>query len=373
MAKKQRPLLFVDTNIFLDFYRAEGQAGLTLLKHVESVSESLIMTDQVEVEFLNNRQKVISLVLQNLKLPSLPPFIPAYFSESRTAVGIERNQKQIRERIQKLKQRFARVLKDPSIYDPVFKIVKKVTAKNTTLNLKFAGAEKERIVELASQRFQRGFPPRKKQDQSIGDAINWEWILSCSKSAAKDVVLVSRDSDFGLVYDGKGYLNDWLEEEFKEKVSIKRRIELTQSLAQALKRLSVPVTPDEEHEEQALIATHGLGVHGERPITPLPECWPEFLNRLKSKSTFMWSALRKITCASVENSVLILWFEQEFKDNIVLVDNASTHSVIGSILDEVGIKGFRKIRFAAFPEAVATPSEEVSEPGKRDSGDGVPF
>jgi hypothetical protein len=86
MSKK--PLLFIDTNIFLDFYRAEGDAGMTLLNRIDSVSPFLMMTDQVEMEFPNNRQHVISAALKKVTVPNMPPFVPAYLSDSKMATGI---------------------------------------------------------------------------------------------------------------------------------------------------------------------------------------------------------------------------------------------------------------------------------------------
>lgn len=67
MARNRKPLIFIDTNIFLDFYRVESEASLSLLRHVESVPEGLITTDQVEMEFPHNHQRVISIALQSLK------------------------------------------------------------------------------------------------------------------------------------------------------------------------------------------------------------------------------------------------------------------------------------------------------------------
>lgn len=37
MAKIQKPLIFIDTNIFLDFYRAESEASLSLLKQSDLI------------------------------------------------------------------------------------------------------------------------------------------------------------------------------------------------------------------------------------------------------------------------------------------------------------------------------------------------
>jgi hypothetical protein len=92
MAKKSErelPLLFVDTNIFLNFYRARGEAGLHLLKRLESLAHCLIMTDQVEVEFVKNRPNVISDTLKNIDIATIP--VPAYLRASRAANSIERH------------------------------------------------------------------------------------------------------------------------------------------------------------------------------------------------------------------------------------------------------------------------------------------
>src|SRR5205823_4793797 len=125
---------------------------------------------------------------------------------------------------------------------------------------------RETIFGRALQRFQRGFPPRKKEDTSIGDAVNWEWVVECADSNGSDVLLVSRDGDFGLRLDGKHYLNDGLEQEFKERVSQKRKAEFTTSLAQALRRLAVPVTNAEEEEEKKIIAQKAAPIDSLQPV-----------------------------------------------------------------------------------------------------------
>jgi hypothetical protein len=48
-------------------------------------------------------------------------------------------------------------------------------------------------------------------------------------------------------------LNDWLYREFKERVSRKRKVELTQKLTDALKRLNEQVTAGDVEEEERLI------------------------------------------------------------------------------------------------------------------------
>src|SRR5580765_7471463 len=44
-------------------------------------------------------------------------------------------------------------------------------------------------------------PPRKPNDTSMGDAINWEWIVECAKTLNGSVIIVSRDRDYGVTYN----------------------------------------------------------------------------------------------------------------------------------------------------------------------------
>ena len=99
-----------------------------------------------------------------------------------------------------------------------------------------------------------GYPPRKQADTSIGDAVNWEWIVKCSIDSGKHIVIVTRDTDYGAIYDGKSYLNDWLRHEFSERVSQKRKIILTDKLSHGLKVVHAAVTKEMEQEEERLIA-----------------------------------------------------------------------------------------------------------------------
>jgi predicted nucleic acid-binding protein len=43
---------FIDTNIFLDFYRDSNEATLSLLERLKPVRDRVISTYQVEMEFL---------------------------------------------------------------------------------------------------------------------------------------------------------------------------------------------------------------------------------------------------------------------------------------------------------------------------------
>ncbi|MFC1919100.1 hypothetical protein ACFLWW_03940 [Chloroflexota bacterium] len=64
---------------------------------------------------------------------------------------------------------------------------------------------------------------------------------------------MSRDTDYGIHHGKESILNDWLIQEFKERVSRKRSIYLTKSLSEAFKRASITVSEEEEKAEETLL------------------------------------------------------------------------------------------------------------------------
>ena len=60
-------LLFIDTNIYLDFYRIRNEVKAPFLVHLEGIKDTLIVTDQVEMEFKKNRQSSILEGMKELK------------------------------------------------------------------------------------------------------------------------------------------------------------------------------------------------------------------------------------------------------------------------------------------------------------------
>src|SRR3954447_27077824 len=100
MTRRRRPkkwLLFVDTNVLLDFYRLPGESAKRQLATLEKHQASLIMTDQVWMEFLKNRQKVISKAMTDIvkpikkSMPSMLNELPAgrkFFEHQKAAFHV---------------------------------------------------------------------------------------------------------------------------------------------------------------------------------------------------------------------------------------------------------------------------------------------
>jgi len=257
MKKKNAVYLFVDTNIFLDYYRVSSEASLNLLRKMCDVKGSIISTYQVEMEFKKNRQRVISETLKGIKFDTQKN-LPATFHDTAIAGSLGSLQKEVRKKERLLKDKFFALLKSPKSTDTVYQALESIFHNPSSHVLTRDMVERHRVKRLAWRRFMLGYPPRKKNDTSIGDAFNWEWIIHCGKTLPGKIIIVSRDGDYGVRVDGKSFLNDHLLQEYKERVGSKRVIELTDRLTVALQALDVPVTSSEKKAEESQIKNEEL-------------------------------------------------------------------------------------------------------------------
>ena len=206
------------------------------------------------MEFLKNRQKVIMATMKDLKKPdrlSFPPIVANYQSSKTTQSQIDAAIKAHA----KVKAKIEAILRNPAHNDPVYKALKRLFEGSGAFTIGREHSDRFRVRNLARKRAILGYPPRKDSDVSIGDAVNWEWIIHCANQSKDlhNVMIVSRDNDYGTSIADEGYINDWLKKEFKERVSRKRKIVLTQKLTVALKKLDEAIRPEDEQEEIRII------------------------------------------------------------------------------------------------------------------------
>jgi hypothetical protein len=180
--RKPKWLVFVDTNVLLDFYRLGGESAKRTLATLERHKASLITTDQIWMEFLKNRQKVILQTLGQMVVPgnnSMPPFINE-LKAVRKHTALRSN---LIKSHTKVKQLIEKILKDPGKYDLVYQSLSKIFERDHALNLKRPDKQRYAIRNLARKRFGLGYPPRKDDTIRFGDSINWEWIIRCASES----------------------------------------------------------------------------------------------------------------------------------------------------------------------------------------------
>ncbi|MGZ4078049.1 MAG: PIN domain-containing protein [Bacteroidia bacterium] len=254
-------IIFIDTNIFLDFYRIRNSdAKLEYLEQIEKNLDVFITSSQVEMEYKKNRQAVILDTIKNhLKMPDLNSLnTPPILMDSVPSKNISKKKKEIATQYKKLTERINNILKKPSYYDPVYKSLQKLFKHKSPLNLDRTNKVRVKIRNLAKKRFLLGYPPRKKDDTSIGDSINWEWLINCAETTNKNIIIVSRDNDFGTHHSKESFLNDWLIQEFKERVSRRRQIIFTDRLSVAFKTAKIKVSKNTEKVEEELVSVENI-------------------------------------------------------------------------------------------------------------------
>ncbi len=251
---KNKWLVFIDTNILLDFYRLPGESAVRQLKLLERHKESLILSDQLKMEFLKNRQKVIVDSLKQLSKPQKAA-MPAILFDYQPAKMLLKHQAGAEKQFAKVRAKIEAILNSPSSADHVYRALMRIFDHSTPLNLARPNKRRYAIRNLARKRFALGYPPRKANEYSLGDAINWEWIVECAENSDPNVhvMIVSRDGDYGASFGEDAILNDWLRREFKDRVSKKRKIELTKKLTVALRLLDEEVKSEDVEEEKKLI------------------------------------------------------------------------------------------------------------------------
>jgi hypothetical protein len=248
-------LLFIDTNILLDFYRQKGASAKRQLAQLTKRADSIITGDQVRMEFLNNRQAAILDGFKKLSKATRPD-LGSIFVDYKAGAKLLKSYDTQGELLKKVQTKIEQVLRDPARHDQVYRSLNRIFDRKSPWNLRRPDKTRFAIRRLARKRFGLGYPPRKRGDTSIGDAINWEWIIHCATQSRErhNIIIVSRDSDYGSLHKDESVLNDWLRREFKDRVSRQRKIILTQKLTEALKKLNERVVEADVREENRLIA-----------------------------------------------------------------------------------------------------------------------
>jgi len=213
------------------------------------------------MEYKKNRQKVIIKTLGKggwtfIENKHLLHPLPSFLNESKQSGAIAKSLKSVSQQLYALKDRAKRILKNPSRSDELYKSLHRIFKKDKELHLGRKNSLRFEIRELAWKRFKLGYPPKKDDDLSMGDAINWEWIVHCAKNEKKNVIIVTRDTDYGHCYDNEHMINDWLQEEFKARVKGGLKVELTNSVASAFKKANIKITKKEINAEERLIETY---------------------------------------------------------------------------------------------------------------------
>lgn len=229
--------IFIDTNKYLDFYRASDHSLIVLkilIGLIESGKIELILPRQVLNEFIRDKDVIFnSFIQENFRDIKTPGFLS----------GENKKISKVNDSINKIKADY-----EKKFYSPRSKI-------NIALKKVFSLAVKENenmeTLSFAQYRTLRGNPPR-KGNNSFGDAIIWETLLS--HYVDQDIIIISGDSDFSSDRD-KSQIHPFLKDEWFERGG--KKVELFQSLGQFINQMTKSKTKIKKEviEEETSLST----------------------------------------------------------------------------------------------------------------------
>jgi len=238
--------IVIDTNVYLNFFRREGEQSLTLLTKLISFVEKdkfeILLPCQIEDEYWRKKQEVIDeYVLElerglNIKI-SLPIFLKLFKKSKDLKTNIKKINSLKKDVIVEYKKRAV---------NPKSEINKKI---NKLFSFSTKIKENKEILEKAYFRTLKGNPPR-KGNKSFGDAIIWEMILENYKD--DDLIIISGDGDYSEK-NNNVELHGYLKREWNEKT--KKSVRLYSNLGVFINEQSgkrKPIKKEDIQEEDYL-------------------------------------------------------------------------------------------------------------------------
>ncbi|WP_418157145.1 PIN domain-containing protein (plasmid) [Pantoea agglomerans] len=212
--------LFIDTNIYLDFYRAASDR-LSLFEELKKLRSSLIISEQGYKEFQRNRTvQLTKLSAEIERTTSSSIYTTAVvkdMAEHKEAIHL---QSQIRKIGQELKKKIRVMLEPKPGDDPVLDAYEDLIKTSPPI------PTKENLIAKAEVRKILGNPPTSPDRHSVCDELLWEELIDfCNE----DLIIVSNDKTFT---ENKKILRD----EFS-KAHPGKNLEIVKSVSEALKIL----------------------------------------------------------------------------------------------------------------------------------------
>lgn len=211
--------LFIDTNIYLNFYHFTNEDIEELKKLTVAIKSRkilLFITEQVKREFKRNRENKIADALKKFNGQNIPVQFPRICKEYKEFHDLRNAVKTFEEK----KSKIIIQLKED--------IQKKCLPADNIISDLFEKAELIEIDKLdiknAKNRFDLGDPPGK--NGSYGDAINWEALLK-GHPINENLSLITDDQDYiSKINDNRlcEFLNDEWERQKKSKITLYRRL-----------------------------------------------------------------------------------------------------------------------------------------------------
>jgi predicted nucleic acid-binding protein len=179
-------LVYIDTNVFLDFYQA-GTDRLVVFNEILDRSSSVLLTEQTVDEFYRNRVARLNQLAESIEKLAKPQIYTT--AVIRELPGFE-SWCNARDKFHSAAVEIVKELRSWTVDPNADRVL--VAFKNLVSNAKTVPTENN-LIELARTRKLLGKPPTSQDKHTIGDELIWEALIQGAKD---DIVVVSRDKSF---------------------------------------------------------------------------------------------------------------------------------------------------------------------------------
>lgn len=242
MTKKEVKHVFIDSNIFLDFYRL-GKEDLEKLNQLIDLIKNgeikIFLTKQVYDEFFRNREDTFKKTYKgfldskiDIQMNSIFKNYPEYKKITLLKRTLEKLKSDLGQKIE------TDVVSRSLIADEV---VRKIFDASEYI-------DSDNFLDKAIIRHRLGNPPGKKNN-SFGDEINWEALLESVPDDEK-LIIVSNDGDYESPMSERK-IDVYLEAEWEKKK--KSKIYLYKSLGTFFKEHDISIDFEIEQDKNSLI------------------------------------------------------------------------------------------------------------------------
>lgn len=199
--------LFIDTNIFLQFYRLtdEDLSELDKLKsQIQAKHIVLFITQQVKDEFSRNREKEIKKSLDSMKKLKINQSYPSMMRHGDDFEELQKLKKDFNSKLDSITDKLrnqidGRTLKADALIDELFHLGEMIESS-------------DEIFNKADKRMKLGNPPGK--EKCLKDGINWEILLN--HNFTEQLNFIVADTDYWCPISKDGKPRYFLSEEWSE-------------------------------------------------------------------------------------------------------------------------------------------------------------
>jgi len=207
--------LLIDTNIYLNFYRMSDESLPALQEILKAMKEEdrleLLVPIQVEREFWRNKNTVARMFANDQEkiMKAIPSLNAApILQHTKEVKDINASRERLLGRQKGFLEKYEKRVTNPK--SKLNLLIEKLFQDSTRIE------ESKEILKRANRRYLRKDPPRKrKNDESLGDAIIWETLLDQATNEELYIIVTS-DGDWVDPMD-KARLNELMMREWKEK------------------------------------------------------------------------------------------------------------------------------------------------------------